>query len=224
MKNLIISPTGEKTLLKNWVGENSNFDIHLLYYSENEKEYEKLVNQGYKIQKVKGEKWFCLKEYINQNPNLLEEYDTFWFPDDDLFIENDSINKLFEIHNSHNLYLSQPAAIGYTSHEITKPQNCKLRYTSFVEIMCPMMSKETLKLLLESFDLSKSGWGLDIMWSKILNYPKDKIAIIDEVVIIHTKPVGQNYENRFNVSPMDEYNMIRNRYSVNFNFTEHSRI
>lgn len=224
MKNLIITLTGKKTLLKNWVGDDNNFDIHILYYSDEGKVYFDLLKQGHKVEKVKGEKWFCIQQYINQNPQLLETYDTFWFPDDDLFIDNESINKLFNIHNKYNLFLSQPAAIGYTSHEITKPQNCKLRYTNFVEIMCPMMSKETLKILLNSFNLTESGWGLDLLWPKLLNYPKNKIAIIDEVVIIHTKPVGQNYQNRFSVSPMDELNMIRNRYSVNFNFEENSRI
>lgn len=224
MKNLIISPTGDETLLENWVNGEKNFDIHLLYYCENNEIYNNLLSQGYKVEKVKGEKWGCIKKYFINNPHLFEQYDTFWFPDDDLLINNESINKLFDIHNSYGLLLSQPAAIGYTSHQITNPQNSKLRYTSFVEIMCPMMSKDTLKVLLETFDLSKSGWGLDILWPKILGYPKDKIAIIDEIVVNHTKPVGENYGNRFSIHPWDEFNTIRNSYSVDFNFSEHGRI
>lgn len=224
MKNLIISPTGENTLVRNWTCQAQNFDIHLLYYSNNEDGFKTLQGENFIIQKVKGEKWHIIKNYLKTNPQLIQEYDNFWFPDDDLLIDGVSINKLFDIHNEYNLWLSQPASIGHTSFKLTSPQNCKLRHTSFVEIMCPLMSKETLLKLIDTFDITESGWGLDILWSKILEYPTDKIAIIDGIIIEHTNPVGQNYGNRFSKSPMDELHDVMRKYSVGFVHKEYSKI
>jgi hypothetical protein len=224
IKNLIISPTGENTLVRNWTCDTQNFDIHLLYYSENEEGFDRLRNENFIVEKVKGEKWHIIKNYLNVNPQLFEKYDNFWFPDDDLLIDGNKINSLFDIHKNYNLQLSQPASIGHTSFQITSPQNCKLRFTSFVEIMCPLMSKETLIKLINTFDITESGWGLDILWPKLLGYPTDKIAIIDSVTIEHTSPVGKNYGNRFSKSPMDELHDVMRKYSVGFVHKEYSKI
>jgi|LakMenEpi03Aug12_release.lakeMendotaPanAssembly.Ray.scaffolds.fasta_scaffold155550_3 hypothetical protein len=223
-KNLIISPVGDNNFVRYWVGPNDNFDIILLYYSKDTLEYDKLMSENFKITKINGEKWHIIKNYLIENPNLIEEYETFWFPDDDLKIDNNYINELFNIHNEYKLSLSQPASIGHTSHKITRPQNFKLRYTNFVEVMCPIMSKNTLKLLFETFTITESGWGLDLLWPKLLGYPKDKIAIIDKIVIDHTKEVGKNYEGRFSRHPFEELNDIMRDHSVDFSFYEYKKI
>jgi hypothetical protein len=44
--------------------------------------------------------------------------------------------------------------------------------------------------LKETFDANYSSWGLDGIWPYLLNYPKNKIAIIDNISMIHTKPPG----------------------------------
>jgi hypothetical protein len=33
-----------------------------------------------------------------------------------------------------------------------------------------------------------SGWGLDNLWPVLLPYPRDTLAIIDQVVLAHTRP------------------------------------
>jgi hypothetical protein len=114
------------------------------------------------------------------------------------------------------LELCQPAANGFTSHEITrKVPDSLLRYTSFVEIMAPMFRTDVLLKVYETFDLNKSGWGYDFLWPFLLRYPKDKIAIIDKIEITHTNPVGGNYsEQRFPVSPSDEMNALLNKFYI----------
>lgn len=223
-KNLIISPTGDNHFVRDWVGPNDNFDIILLYYSNNTLEYDKLLSEGYKVTKINGEKWHIVNRYLIENPNLIDEYETFWFPDDDLKIENKAINDLFNIHNEYKLFLSQPSSVGHTSHNITVPQNFKLRYTNFVEIMCPMMSKNTLRLLLPTFTITESGWGLDLYWPKLLGYPKDRIAIIDEIVINHTKEVGKNYGGRFSRPPVDALKDFMREHSLSLSFQEYEKI
>ena len=223
-KNLIITPTGKESLYVNWLGPNDNFDIIFLCYEDNNFHVE-LKNKGFNSFKVKGEKWGIIKTFLNDNGEFLKNYDLFWFPDDDLNIDSESINKLFDLHKKYDIYLSQPSVFGHTSHIITNKKNDTiLRYTNFVEVMCPMMSKDCLLSLLNTFDYSESGWGLDLLWPKILNYPEDKIAIIDDVEIEHTKPVGSNYKNRFSKEPQEELNFLMEKYNLNFNLTEYKLI
>ena len=82
------------------------------------------------------------------------------------------------------------------------------------------MNKQTLMSLFQTFDLSKSGWGLDLLWAKMLD--NDKIAIIDEVNVIHTRPVGKDYiingNKRFKMNPKDELTMFMKKYNLSINF------
>lgn len=223
-KNVIISPTGSKSFFLNLSDDICNFDIFFLCYEDTNLDTE-LRKQNKKAYKYKGEKWQIIKKFLDENENVLKTYDLFWFPDDDLQIDEISINNLFDIHKNYNLLLSQPSASGFLSHNLTRQNKTTiLRYTNFVEIMCPLMSKNTLLLLKETFNESVSGYGLDLLWPKQLNYPKDKIAIIDEVSVHHVNKVGHNYQNRFMVSPTIELRQILSKYNLQFNLVEYSYI
>jgi hypothetical protein len=225
-KNVIITPTGRNSLYKDWIGENkdNNFDIIFLCYEDNDF-YKELISDGHTAYKCSGEKWTIIKNFLKEHSEVIKNYDFFWFPDDDLFIKNFDINLLFDINKKWDLLLSQPSASGFTSHIVTnKKEGSTLRFTNFVEIMCPLMSRECLLQLMDSFDYSKSGWGLDVLWPKILNYPKDKIAIIDSVSVIHTRPVGENYNGRFEIDPYTEMLSIIDNYNLHFNIVEYDYI
>jgi hypothetical protein len=93
--------------------------------------------------------------------------------------------------------LAQPAILGWwTSRNSVKVSGLKLRYTNWVEMMCPCFSKKALELCKETFNADKSCWGIEFIWNKLLGFPKNKIAIIDEVHAIHTRPMmdGDNYK------------------------------
>ena len=217
-KNLIISPTGLNTYAYDWIKEFPEFDITLLCHVEDD-EYCNKLSQTFDVVRINYDKWKKIKTYLKENPRIIEQYENFWFPDDDIKIDTKSINELFDIHSKNNLSLSQPAIIGYISHNIVKPQPNLLRYVSFVEIMCPMMSRDCLKLLIETFDLSESGWGLDILWGKLLEYKN--MAIIDKIIAEHTRPIGINYEGRFSKHPMQELNELIQIHSLNIIMQEY---
>jgi len=224
MSNLIISPTGENSLFENWE-KNQNFDLIFLYYSNSDEKFNELKSKHEYVYKMEGEKWKMVKDFITSNLDFIQKYETIWFPDDDISIEQSSLEKLFKIHKDYGLELSQPSVIGYTSHKITNPQkDTILRYTNFVEIMCPMMGISTLNKLLDTFDYTVSGYGLDLLWPKLLDYPKDKIAIIDEVTVKHVNPVGGNYLGRFKIAPIDELYFILNKYDITFDLREYNKI
>jgi hypothetical protein len=80
--------------------------------------------------------------------------------------------------------------------------------------MGPVFSRSTLKQLKTTFDYGLSSYGFDFLWPYILKYPKDRIAIIDEIVMFHNRPIGQDYNpQRFPIHPMVEMQMILAKYA-----------
>jgi len=71
------------------------------------------------------------------------------------------------------------------------PSNQKMvRYTNFVEIMCPLLINHLVEKTLEWIDHDEvqSGFGIDSLWADYLN--NKNIAVIDYISVIHTRPVG----------------------------------
>ena len=58
------------------------------------------------------------------------------------------------------------------------------------------------------------GWGLDDVWATQLlsDAEPKKLAVIDEIVIIHTKPVGKKYPK--GVNPHQEMKDMQSKYKV----------
>jgi hypothetical protein len=215
-KNLIIVPAGDNSLHNNWLDENKNFDLIIIYYGNSDEIYEKYVTQSKLAIKTKGNKWHLIYDLLYNNDDIISQYDYVWFPDDDLDSNTESINRLFDINSQYDLWLSQPTLDGHVSFPIEqKVENSILRFTNFVEIICPVMKYDTIKTLLPYFNINESGWGLDFLWPKILGYPLDKIAIIDDVTVIHTKPVGGDY-SRFKKEPIIELKEIFNKYNLSW--------
>jgi len=224
-KNLVIIPAGDNSLHKEWKSYDSNFDVVTIYYGDDISQFEKFCETSIKCIKSKGQKWFLLSDFLLKNLNFVETYDYIWFPDDDLLTTTNEINELFDINKTYNLWLSQPSLTGYVSYEIEKKvEGSLLRFTNFVEIICPIMSVETLKKLLFYFTINESGWGTDYLWPKLLNYPKDKIAIIDKVTVNHTKPIAGNYKNRFKKEPMQELRELFSSYGLTFSQIVYTKI
>jgi hypothetical protein len=224
-KNLVMVPAGDSSLHTHWISGNCNFDLIIIYYGNSEDVYNEYKTQSLDCVKNKGEKWHLIHNYIKNNFDKIKHYEYIWFPDDDLLSNSDDINTLFYTNKEHELSLSQPSLDGYVSYDIEKKvEGSKLRFTSFVEIICPMMSKNTCFNLLETFIINESGWGLDYLWPKLLGYSQDKIAIIDKVEVEHTRPVGSNYSNRFKKEPMQELNELFRSHNLGFYQTVYKTI
>ena len=224
MDNLIISPVGDNSLHNSWMGDDANFDLVLLYYGDNENIAQSYLYYTPYVYTAKGEKYHLLKSFIQSNLDFISNYEYIWFPDDDVSISTQNINKLFKIATQYELSISQPAMEGYISHEITKPiSNSLLRYTNFVEVLAPLFDKETLFKVYDTFNLNYSSWGYDYLWTHLLGYPKNKIAIIDDIIMTHTKPVGQSY-SRFPRAPWEEMNELLYLYNIKKEEINYSQI
>ena len=122
--------------------------------------------------------------------SALWSYDRIAFPDDDLMLSWGDWNALFASCRDHRLDLAQPALshAGHIAHPITgRDPRYLLRYVSFVEGMTPIFSREALRLCAPTFKGAVSGFGLDNIWPKLLGEPRDRIAIIDQVAVVHTR-------------------------------------
>jgi hypothetical protein len=206
---LIISVVGESSLHHNWISNNRKYDIALIHYDDSEIDFSNVEYYS----KIKGQKYKIIKKFIENNLDIFGKYNYIWLPDNDIEISVDDINKLFQISSENDLYLSQPSMSGYISHEITSKKGDSIRYTNFVEVLAPLFKNYILLKLYNTFDENESSWGYDYLWPFLLGYPENKIAILDQINMIHTKPVGVNY-SRFKKHPSQEMNELLKKYKL----------
>ncbi|MDD2877781.1 MAG: DUF707 domain-containing protein [Acidiphilium sp.] len=208
-KNLVLVRAGDNSLHPEWLkGESGrNWDIVVSYYGHNPTIFRE---PGVTRIDSKGPKWPALYALINENPHFLSNYANIWLPDDDLLTGKDNINRLFDIFEKYNLQVAQPALTwnSFFGH-LTTLQNKKfqIRFTNYVEVMAPCFSTQILRKALPLLNSNLSGWGLDFVWTKLVDRPETDIAIIDAVTVQHTRPVGgPNYNllRERGVSPWDE--------------------
>jgi hypothetical protein len=192
-RNLVVVRTGEGSLHHSWLSHDSvrNWDLIESYYgSEPEKNldprFDRIVDRGLK--------WDSLHRLFLSRPALLKDYDYIWLPDDDLACQQAAINQIFELTRQFDLLVSQPSLSGasYYSHPtmLHNPEFL-LRHTNFIEVMCPCFKTSYLEKILPLLELSPSGWGLDFVWSMIAEKPRQRSAVLDQVSVTHTRPMGE---------------------------------
>lgn len=212
MKNLIISAVGDESLHTEWISGQANFDLCLIYYGRNDAIASAYAQESAYFHRAIGMKYHLLSDWITNHANTLQSYQYIWMPDNDVSISTAKINELFMLAADYQLQLCQPAMKGYVSHPLTEPKpGSFLRYTNFVEVLAPLMDLDTLLKLKDSFKTNYSGWGYDYLWPYLLGYPKNSIAIIDHIVMHHTKPIGADY-SRFPRHPKKEMEDILRQY------------
>jgi hypothetical protein len=218
--NLVIVRAGDESLHERWLddGAQRTFDLFVSYYGDNPSRFKENAD-FYEFSK--GLKWPALFDVFSRHRNLLTSYKGFWFPDDDLLTDCRNVCRMFELLHDYDLWLAQPALQpgSYASHPVTlMVQNVRLRFTDFVEIMCPLFSTYSLRSLFETFSYSMSGWGLDFLWPHLLGYPENRIAILDETPVKHTRPLrtGSSYDycSRAGIRPRAELRQIVKKYQI----------
>jgi len=66
----------------------------------------------------------------------------------------------------------------------------KLRYTNYIEIMVPCLSLPLFEQVLPLFQDTMSGYGLDYLWCRLPGAGPKKAAVLDEISVHHTRPIG----------------------------------
>lgn len=206
-RNLVVVRAGDRSLHPHWLaGEGGrNWDLVVSYFGDNPSLYKQ---DDVARVVAKGPKWHGLYELFSQRPELVKNYDYILLPDDDLMASKPDLNRLFDLCGTHALAVAHPALTwnSYYSHMISLRNSATLlRYTNFIELMAPCLSAPILDETRGYFGKTLSGWGLERVWAKLAG--KLRMAIIDEVTVFHTRPIGgPNYTilREKGISPWDE--------------------
>jgi hypothetical protein len=195
-RNLVISAIGDASVHRTWLDDprQQSFDVMLIYFGDRPDDARGdaryyLRRKGYKFEHL---------DYVVRNfRGELEQYDYIWCPDDDIAAEGTSaVNELFAICARYQFDLAQPAiAAGDSSYvSLRRKPGSLLRYSPFVEVMCPLFSREAFFRASALFLENRSGWGIDWLWSRL--FPAGRVAIIDRVGIHHTRKLfsGPHYQ------------------------------
>ncbi len=198
-RNLVVLRAGTTSLHRGWARDidpaDRNWDLCISWYDSFAR-FDEDPDADYHILQPDVQKWQAVHRLFWQDSPLWR-YDFVAFPDDDLAWSWRGVNIAFERMRDFDLLLGQPSLdpSGHVIHDITRRHDgTALRFTNFVEVMTPIFSRDALRRCAETFALSRSGFGLDHIWPKLLGEPEHRIAIIDETSVVHTRPQAQNYD------------------------------
>lgn len=216
---LVLVRAGERSLHRAWLeGSERNWDLVVSWYGDTP--YVPVADE--KVVNIKGGCWDGVYKTFQAMPELLEQYTHFWLPDDDLEADARTINDIFELSTRHNLAVSQPAlthdSYFFHPHTLQSPSFI-LRYTTFVEVMAPCMRRDVLRKMLPFMQDNKTGFGLDFVWARLEEDNLYRAAILDEVTIRHTRPVGRFLAGRVKAAG-GELDEAKSRLLKHFNMKE----
>jgi hypothetical protein len=207
MKNLVITTVGEKHCAASWL-DGGGYDVVLIDYTRDT------------VFKYPG-----IADYIMEHD--LWGYDYYWMPDEDIELSCGGINEMFYLMDGGGIDLAQPSILeapdSFPSWKrFVHREGPDVVPTDFVEIMCPAFSSEGLRICMQTFRKSMTGWGQDLVWSKLLGEKGMRVAIINAVVAKHTRGVGAGglygEVKKLGIYPSQERKRLMREYGI----TEHS--
>jgi hypothetical protein len=145
------------------------------------------------VHRAPGGKYRGLAAFFVEHANLVASYTHVWLFEDDLYLPLDSLLVTQETIARHRLVLAAPALApeSFASWPITvRNESFALRFTVFVEIMAPIMSRDFLARALPHFIEGHTGWGFEWLWRTFLDEMGAHAAILDDAPVVHTRPVG----------------------------------
>lgn len=191
MKNLLITTIGKYNHFSAWIDGERDYDIAVVIYDDSVQP-KVSDNTCLVVERFKTFKYEGIKRLFDLHPTL-SDYDYFWMPDEDIWAKPEDINRIFTLTKERELWLSQPSILD--THDSFPSWKCfahrpnvDLVHTNFIEVMCPCVSRKAMKKIYPLLNKSKSGWGLDLIWSWL--GVDEKMGILNSVPVKHTRPVG----------------------------------
>lgn len=188
--NLVIATVGDRSCHASWMAGPGprTFDAMLIYYGTasacdfHGAEYT-CRRQGFK--------YHLLADVVAAHGDLLAGYERVWCPDDDILASTATIGRMFDVVRDRGFHLAQPAiAAGAASYALLRRvPDTAYRLTPFVEVMCPLFTREAFLRVATLFRETISGWGIDCVWSTW--FPRERMAVIDETGVEHTGSLGR---------------------------------
>ncbi len=192
--NLVVVRAGSGSLHGGWIDRpysERSFDLIVSYFNEDAfAAHPHLEGVGKVL--IKGGKWDGLYQTFEAFPDF-DRYQHIWLPDDDIATTGADIDAMFATAAAHDLAVCQPALThdSYYSHFMFLAcPGFRLRYTNHIEIMIPCLTGDLFAQVLPLFKDTMSGYGLDYIWCRLPGAGLGKAAILDEIAMHHTRPIG----------------------------------
>ena len=187
IKLLVWLPVGNyEGYIETYAQHNRSYDILLNCY-ETGKDWRRLEPNYYF--EDHDFKYRSVVNLFEKNFPALSPYDYFFFPDADIRTNPVDIERLVTIVHEYKLDLASPAMAGHVFWGINQPvQNSLLRYTNFVEPICPLFSRRGLFACLWTMKLNYSAHGFDFVWAQIMKLLGMEMGIVDDVIVEHVRP------------------------------------
>ncbi len=220
-KNLLITTIGRDNKLADWIDGYRSFDVAIVNY-DGHNIYKYITRELAHCYTFPTFKYPGIYKMMSVNPRI-GNYDYFFMPDEDIYISCDDINRLFLETEKRKLDLACPSIensdISFPSWSLFEHRDgIDITYTNFVEVMCPVFSKRAFDLCLNTFNKSQSGWGIDLVWPKIIGDTGSNIAVIHSIIARHTRKIGSGnlYSklNNIGVKPSIERKRLMAEYGV----------
>jgi hypothetical protein len=215
-KNLILATVGDESMHSTWIaGGERSFDLGLIYFGDQSGRY--AAEADYYFER-KGIKYSLLHEAALGLGPALAHYEYVWMPDDDIAADSACVHRLFSLAAEYELAVCQPAVgQGDVSFKSLRASPAYLlRYSRFVEIMCPVFSRAALQRVLPTFKLNVSGWGLDWLWASM--FGPEELAVIDAAPVHHTRPLSSGGVHRrfaaMGIDPFDELRELLRQHGI----------
>jgi hypothetical protein len=190
-RNLVFARVGKGSLHHKWsgvpAGERS-WDLQLSTYLD---DHDNFTQGDFPIYVDKGTKWDSIVRFFKLNPHLIDRYEHIFFPDDDLEMTASGIDTIFATCAKYDLYMSQPALTPesfYWHPILLRCAPFELRFINYVEPMAPCIKSSYFQTILPVIEENFTGWGIDNIWTQLMDEPPQKSAIIDCVAVTHTRP------------------------------------
>jgi hypothetical protein len=137
-------------------------------------------------------KYTGILAFLHAHPEALG-YESVMLTDDDILYDPADLDRLFALFKQSGADLGQPALTwdSYVALYLTYRNKAFLyRHTNYAEAMTPLMTGETLRELMWTFDVNKTHWGMDFLWTQHCAERGKRVVVIDGAPVTHTRPVG----------------------------------
>jgi len=141
----------------------------------------------------KGTKFSAMTLLLRRFPEIFDAYDHVLFIDDDIETSAEDLNALFETCRRHSLDLAQMSLTEGSACNwdalFADERGQEVRPVSAVEIMMPVLSRRARRWIAPTLGQSVSGFGLDLVWGKLVSEKGGRIAVLDGVSATHARGV-----------------------------------
>ena len=163
-KYLLFTSAGDKHNIHQWMGENRNYDIAVMYYGN--KGFDLSVDMLVSSKDTKFPnlyKWIIEKKFDLTDVN---QYNLVAIWDDDIVANVVDINNLFEEFDDNDASIYSPCHTRGNFPSLFKQKSNGLRKVDFVEMNAPIFKPEFLLSFMKNFDTNLKGFGTDIWFSQ----------------------------------------------------------